>query len=67
VTSKYGSSWTETEALLAALNQDEEECYRIVEEMTRAERGNLLDALDYVSHTMIVVQLNEPTDKKRTD
>jgi len=44
----YGTTFTETEALLAALAGDHDGLYTILSSMTRRELKELRDAMDYV-------------------
>jgi hypothetical protein len=48
--------FVETQALIAALNGDDEELERLVREMNRTERGELLDACHMVENTVDMIQ-----------
>lgn len=54
---KYSDSpqFAETQALVAALEGDEEELERLVKDMYRGERRKLADACEMVSNTVAMV------------
>jgi hypothetical protein len=54
--SKYGTNFVESEALLAAASDDEEEMQRILQTMLPTERTSLLAACNFLSIAIVTFE-----------